>query len=184
MGAVWTQDGAGMAQVVARLPGILKKLAGKGLWPGVIFSDRGPGLFQSSTGHIVKAYAAAVKEHGFKTHEGEDASWQPADLAEVFPHEAVAAWTRVCLQKHPFDRSGSLDVQEPRLKKSLQECAKAANSKYDVAGLCGRFPHRWQENVDSKGERLRRYGGERNDKRCARALVVAYYRKCTCSRLD
>ena len=140
-----------MAQVVARLPGILKKLVGKGLWPGVIFSDRGPGLFQSSTGHIVKAYAAAVKEHGFKTHEGEDASWQPADLAEVFPLEAVAAWTRVHKQKHPFDRRGSLDVQEPRLKRSLQECAKAANSKYDVAGLCGRIPNRWQENVDSKG---------------------------------
>ena len=179
MGTVWTQDGAGMAQGVARLPGILKKLVGNGLWPGVILSDRGPGLLQSSTGHIAKAYAAALKEHGFKTHQGEDASWQPAGLAE-----AVAAWTRVYMQKHPFDRRGSLDVQEACLKKSLQECAKAANSKYDVAGLCGRFPNRWQENVDSKRERLKRYGGERNDKRCVRALVAAYYRKCTCARLD
>ena len=134
-----------MAQVVARLPGILK-LVGNGLWPGVILSDSGPGLFQSSTGHIANAYAAALKEHGFKTHQGEDASWQPADLAE-----AVAAWTRVYMQKHPFDRRGSLDVQEPRLKRSLQACAKAANSKYDVARLCGRFPNQRQENVDSKG---------------------------------
>ena len=114
MGTVWTQDGAGMAQGVARLPGILKKLVGNGLWPGVILSDRGPGLLQSSTGHIAKAYAAASKEPGFKTHQGEDASWQPAGLAE-----AVAAWTRVYMQKHPFDQRGSLDAQEPRLMKKL-----------------------------------------------------------------
>ena len=156
MGGDWTQDGQGMAQVVARLPGILKKLVGNGPWPRVIFSDRGPGLFQSSTGHIVRAYAAALKEHGFRTYQGEDASWQPADLAEVFPHETAAAWTRVYMQKHPFDRRGSLDVQESRLTKCLQECAKAANTRYDVAGLCARFPNRWQELLDSKGERLKR----------------------------
>ena len=80
-----------MADVVARLPGVLTRLLGpEASWPRVIFSDRGPGFFVSSTGHIVKAYRKALKKYGFRTYQGEDASGQPADLADVFPHETAA----------------------------------------------------------------------------------------------
>ena len=144
-----------MADVVARLPGVLTRLLGpEASWPRVIFSDRGPGFFVSSTGHIVKAYRKALKKYGFRTYQGEDASGQPADLADVFPHETAAGWTRTYLRKHPFDRNGSLDDQERRLTAALAACGRKANAEYDVAGLCSRFPDRWRELVARGGDRL------------------------------
>ena len=144
MGGDWPQTGEGMAEFVLRLPDILTKLLGTETpWPRVIFSDRGPGMFQGSTGHIVKKYAAALKLKGFRTYQGEDASSQPADLADAFPHETAAAWTRTYMQKHPFDRRGSLDVQESRLEEVFKNCSAHANANYDVAGLCSHFPNRW-----------------------------------------
>ena len=50
----WEQTGAGMSFFIARLPGILRKHLRDGLLPRVVFSDRGPGFYQGSTGHIVK----------------------------------------------------------------------------------------------------------------------------------
>ena len=76
-------------------------------------------FFGSSTGHIVKAYGKALKKYGVCTYQGEDASGQPADLADVCPHETAAGWTRTYLRKHPFDRNGSLDEQERRLTEAL-----------------------------------------------------------------
>ena len=157
MGGDWTQTGDGMAAFVARLPSILKaRLGPSEPWPRVLFSDRGSGLFQSSTGHIVRAYADALKAHGFRTYQGEDASEQPADLAEVFPHETAAAWTRKYMQKHHLDRRGSLDVQEACLRASLKACAHFVNTHYYVTGLCARFPNRWRELVARSGDRLDR----------------------------
>ena len=79
-----------------RLPGVLTRLLGpEASWPRVIFSDRGPGFFVSSTGHIVKAYAKDLKMYGFRTYQGEDASGQPADLADVFPHALAVGGGRL-----------------------------------------------------------------------------------------
>ena len=60
--------------------------------PRVVCSDRGPGFYQSSTGHIVGAYANAAKEHGFRPYAGSDASGQPPDVPDVLPHETAVAW--------------------------------------------------------------------------------------------
>ena len=60
------------------------------------------------------------------------------------------------MQKHPFDRRGSLDVQESRLEEVFKNCSAHANANYDVAGLCPHFPNRWQELIDSEGDRLER----------------------------
>jgi hypothetical protein len=38
----------------------------------------------------VKAYGKALQKYGFRTYQGEDASGQPADMADVFPHETAA----------------------------------------------------------------------------------------------
>ena len=79
MGADWQQTGEGMADLVARLPGVLTRLLGpEASWPRVIFSDRGPGFFVSSTGHIVKAYGKALKKYGFRTSR---TRLLPAELA-------------------------------------------------------------------------------------------------------
>ena len=111
-----------------------------------------PDWFKVGTG--VRKFA--MKAHGFRTYQGKDASEQPADLAEVFPHETAAAWTRTYLQTHHLDRRGSLDVQEARLKASLKACAHFINTHHDVTGLCARFPNRWRGLVARSGDRLDR----------------------------
>ena len=67
----------------------------------VILLDRGPGLYQASTGHIVGDYYDALKQNGFRAYAGADASKQPPDMPDVFPHETAVAWTRVYLEKDP-----------------------------------------------------------------------------------
>ena len=50
------------------------------------------GFYQSSTGHIVGAYAKAAKEHGFRPYAGYDASGQPPDAPDVLPHDTAVAF--------------------------------------------------------------------------------------------
>ena len=157
MGHEWRQTGAGMSEFVARLPSILGRLIEDGSsWPRVVASDRGPGFYQSSTGHITKEYSKALKRAGFRTLAGEDASRQPPDLADVLLHETVAAWVRKYFKAHPFSRKGSIDEQEARLRSLLSECATHINENYEVEALCRSFPKRLQEVVDNLGDRLKR----------------------------
>ena len=156
VGADWTQTGSGMATLVDRLPQILPKMLGKGaLMPRVVVSDRGPGFYQSLTGHIVKAYADALDKNGFRPFAGLDASTQPPDIPDLLLHETAVGWIRNYLRKHPFARSGTLDAQEARLRKLLKQCADHINAHYDVEGLCYRFPARLQEMIDKGGQRLK-----------------------------
>ena len=49
----WRQDGEGQAQMVAKLPNVLRRMFGRDAKPPeYIFSDRGPGFYHSSTGGI------------------------------------------------------------------------------------------------------------------------------------
>ena len=92
MGDDWEQTGAGMAVFIARLPKILRKMVGaEEALPRIVFSDRGPGFYQGSTGSIVNAYCTALREHKFRAFAGENALWQPADMPDLFMHETVAA---------------------------------------------------------------------------------------------
>lgn len=55
----WEQTGEGMACFVEGLEDVLNRMLRKpDKLPRVIMSDRGPGLYQSTTGHIVRAYEA------------------------------------------------------------------------------------------------------------------------------
>ena len=50
----WQQHGQGLALVVGLLPGILRKMLGRGQkQPDFVFTDRGPGMFFSGTGGVV-----------------------------------------------------------------------------------------------------------------------------------
>ena len=104
----------------------------------------------------MKAYAKPSRCTFFRTYQGEDASGQPADLADVFPHETAASWTRTYLREHPFDRNGSLHEQERRFTAALAACGRKANAEYDVAGLCSRLPDLWRKSVARGGDRLSR----------------------------
>ena len=128
MGGAWRQDGEGMAQFVERLPRILPEMLGRGeALPRVVASDRGPGFYQSSTGHIVRRYADALDAAGFRPFAGKDAASQPPDISDVLLHETVVGWIRNYFKKHAFPRVGSLDVQEVRLRHMLDECVNHIN---------------------------------------------------------
>ena len=108
-----------------------------------------PGSF---TGHITVEYYESTRKHGFSPYAGTDASSQPADMPDVFPHETAVAWCRSYLKKHPLER-GSLDAMENELKKKLADAARYINRTYDVQGLHSSFP----ECLD----KLRKRGGDR-----------------------
>lgn len=155
MDDTWTQTGAGMSDMVDRLEGILKKRLGRDVaLPRIILSDRGPGFYQSSTGHIVGEYHNALKRNGFRSYAGTDAGKQPPDMPDVFPHETAMAWARAYFKKHPLKKGGGVTAMEEQLRTSLKECAAFINSNYDVEGLCSSFPARVKELRQSGGERL------------------------------
>ena len=153
----WTQTGEGMSRFVAKLTDILKAMLGDETpLPRMLYTDRGPGLFQGSTGHIVKAYEAAVERHGFRTYVGSDASKQPGDIADCLPHETAVAWARAYLKKRPLDRSLGLDGMAAKLRRLLHDCEGYINSEYDVDKLCGaEFLERMAELKDREGDRLK-----------------------------
>ena len=156
MGDGWEQNSQGMSQFVDRVPSVLRIMCGAGeTMPHVIASDRGPGFYQSSTGHICKDYAEALKKHHLRPFATEDASHQPPDIPDVLPHETAVAWIRAYLKKHPFSRSGSLDAQEAALRRLLAECTEHINTNHEVKRLCQCFPTRLQKLVDSGGHRLK-----------------------------
>ena len=124
--------------------------------PRVVFSDRGPGFYQSSTGHITREYGAALQRNGFRPFAGEDASSQPADVPDVLLHETAVAWVRKYLKKHPIARAGSLDKQEERLRALLTQCEEHINANHNVAGLTKELPDRLHKLVhETRGDRLR-----------------------------
>ena len=152
----WKQAGRGMAYFVNGLEPTLRHMLGSpGRLPRVVLSDRGPGFYQSSTGHIVKEYEKALNEAGFRPFAGADASWQPADLPDVFPHETVAGWCRSFFSKHPFARTSSLEENQRRFTAVLTACEEHINAEYAVGDLCRSFPERLRELVDAEGGRLR-----------------------------
>lgn len=154
MGRDWVQGGAGMAEFVSRLDAICHRYVGKGdKLPRVVFSDRGPGFYQSSTGHIVGEYFNALRKHGYRAYAGSDASKQPPDMPDLFPHETAVAWTRTYMKKHPRPKA-SLDEMEADLRATLVKCAKHINENYDVEGLHKSLPDRIAKMIQLRGDRL------------------------------
>ena len=152
----FTQTGDGMAIMVGQLQDILKAMLGNDVaLPRVIFTDRGPGFYQGSTGHIVKAYETALKQNGFRTFAGPDASTQPADIPDCLPHETAVAWARNFMKKRPLQR-GSFASMEEQLAKLLGETGDHINQNYDVDTLCrGEFNKRMADLKAREGGRLK-----------------------------
>ena len=124
--------------------------------PRVINSDCGLGFYLSSTGHIVRQYFDALKAHGFRAYAGTDASDQPPDMPDIFPHETVVAWARTFMKKHPLIHGKGLDDMQCQLSRNLTACAQHINSQFQVHDLVRHFPDRLQEVIDRKGDRLPR----------------------------
>ena len=109
----WTQTGEGMAALVDKLEAILRSMLGNpAQLPRVLFSDRGPGFYQSSTGHIVGAYHKALTTTSFRPYAGVDASHQPPDIPDVLPHETVAGWARSYMVKRPLRKGQGVPAMQ------------------------------------------------------------------------
>ena len=150
-----SSSGEGMAVFVSKLEPFLRKMLGADArLPRILCSDRGPGFYQTSTGHIVEAYRQATVKHGFRTFAGNDASGQPADMPDFWPHETAVSWLRALMKKKPLQKGRGLDHMQTDLAQKLGECVKHINAKYEVGDLCSSFPRRVDELIASKGERL------------------------------
>ena len=105
MGDDWQQTGEGLAKFAEVLPQLLRSIVGRGgTLPTYIGSDRGPGIYNTGNGMIVNKYKDALESISLKPFAEYDANWQPADLADVWPHETVAAWVRRYFRRHPFKK--------------------------------------------------------------------------------
>ena len=150
LGEAWEQTGHCFALFLKDLPGILDKMFGKSaVKPRVLFTDRGPGMYQGAPGTIIQAYKDAVHKNGFRTFVGDDASWQPGDLSDLFMHETVAAWAAHYFKNHPL-KAKSLET----VKKRLSECEAYCNT-CEVSDLTHSLPRRIAELRKNKGDRLK-----------------------------
>ena len=153
----FTQTGAGVAMFVDGLEKVLKKSLGNTTpLPRIVFTDRGPGLYQGSTGHIVKKYNDALKRNGFRPYAGCDASNQPSDIADCLPHETAVAWARNYLKKRPLDKKRGLEDMREQLVDVLADAENHVNSNYNVEKLCkGTSNERMRKLRKKEGDRLR-----------------------------
>ena len=92
-------------------------------------------------------------KHGFSQYAGSDASSQPTDMPDVFPHEMSVAWGHNILKTHPLER-GSSDDMEKELKRTLADAARYINRTYDVEGLHSSFPERLEKLRKRHDDRL------------------------------
>ena len=91
--------------------------------PRVVFTDRGPGLYQGGHGTTCHKYAEALAKHGFRPFAGDDASWQPPDIADLLLHESVAAGIRKYCRKKPIKWiSGDQEANYKMFVQRLKEC--------------------------------------------------------------
>ena len=119
----WRLNGEGMSAFVEQLPGILREMLGDAApKPRVIFSERGPGLYNTGTGIIVHAYKNALKKQGFRPWAGDDATWQPPDVPDVLLHETAAGWVRKYFQKHPRTWHAEQEANVRSFREALQQC--------------------------------------------------------------
>ena len=152
----WKDDAAGMAMFAQRLPGVLKRMMGRGTaTPKVLYSDRGPGMFVPRTGQATGAYAEGVQKAGLRLYTGTDASRQPADLADVLLHEtAIACFKRNLAAASPAGDPWKETHQQFQAR--VASVVKEANKRCNFRLLCCEYLTRLETLVQQKGDRLKK----------------------------
>ena len=151
----WCQSGHGMAEVVGRLPGLLRRRLGARPLPKIVVTDRGPGFYQAASGTIVAAYKEALAANGFKAFAGDEAKQQPPDIPDVLLHETVVSWVRAYFKKYPFKWVPKVEMNYTLFRKRMKDCEAYINTNYDVEGLCRSSPKRIESLIAANGDRLR-----------------------------
>ena len=149
----WEVDGAGMADAVKLLPGVLRRMLGEdALLPRVLFTDRGTGMY-AANGYIVREFANAVDAAGFRTYWGSNAKTQAPDMGDLLLHETAVSWFRSKMRR---EKPAVLPWRETRAqwKARAARCVRAINAEYNVAGLCREFPARLLDCQERGGDRI------------------------------
>lgn len=146
LGKGWHQDAEGQAQVVAELPGIVRKMAGQGNpTPTTLFTDRGPGFYHPTTGNICREYHEALEEQGYTAWAGESSKWQPSDIPDILLHETAVAWVRKFLRQHPIKLGTDMERNITKLEGKLKEAEEHINEHYEVEDLGAQNRHRTEQ---------------------------------------
>ena len=133
VGKDWQQGSRGQAQMVVKLPIVLKKMLGADASaPDVVFTDRGPGFYHPSTGNICAEYQQALQEHGFRPWAGEQSKWQPPDIPDLLLHETAVAWVRKFMRQHPVKLGTNMGKNISNLVDKLKEAENHINTYYEV----------------------------------------------------
>ena len=122
--------------------------------PDIIFTDRGRGFYEPSSGVIQPQYKEALRQNGFKAVMGDNAVGQPGHLQDVLLHETAVSWLR-----HRLSISTPKNCwQETREEygRRLKRCCDEVNKEYDVEGLCRGYPKRMKTLQDGQGQRLKK----------------------------
>ena len=147
------ENPAGAGILARQLPKILKARFPGASLPRVVLTDRGRGFFNPGTGHITSEFKSALDVGGLRPFAGANASEQPGNLSEVFPHETAVAWIRHLMTrnipKNPWTET--YDSYAKRLRKTC----KHINREYEVDSLCRSFPDRIDELIFKGGDKLR-----------------------------
>ena len=98
-------------------------------------------------------FKAALREHNLKAFHGEDASIQPGQSGDLWPHETSVSWLRhrlkLTLPQELWDET------EEDFEKRLKNAAAWVNGHHDADGLCKEMPSRMDDLVHvTKGARL------------------------------
>ena len=145
-----TQEGA--AEMVARVRTALNIRFQGSTAPKILFSDRGNGFYESTTGCITPGYKQALRAHNLKCFFGDDASVQPGQLQDFLLHETTMAWMRDRLKKTQPRKPWEETVEQYHTR--LKECAAHCNKKYSIDNLCKEVPQRLKELLDRDGDRI------------------------------
>ena len=120
--------------------------------PRTVFTDRGIGFYQPSSGHITEGYRQALRTHGLKAFFPRDASVQPGQLQDLMLHETAVSWMRARLTQTLPTKPWEETLEQYRAR--LKACAAHINASHDVAGLCRELPQRLATLRDCAGDRL------------------------------
>ena len=118
-----------------------------------MFTDRGAGMY-TPQGFIVRDYEFALSGVGLQPFWGADATSQAPDMPDVLLHETAVGMFRNLLRKEkPAVKPWKESVEQ--WQQRAEKCIRHMNSKFDLQGLCRRFPRRLRKLEEAKGERLR-----------------------------
>ena len=141
---------SGMATFVGKLRSSIN-IRFRSQQPDIVFVDLGGGFYQGGT--MTHEFKAALREHNLKAFHGEDASMQPGQSGDLWPHETSVSWLRhrlkLTLPKEPWNET------EEEFEKRLKNAAAWVNDHHDVDSLCKEMPTRMDDLVRvTKGARL------------------------------